>query len=401
MHHQVRVAPDRRGEVAVARAREPRVAEVARRVVRLLERAQHERSQSLTAVPGAPHVLGHHAADLSRQLAGLLGRHVLRKRRRGHFERRKLSHHPLDRLGVGPLVHPVERGRAALRKVRGHLLVGEDHQLLDQGVRLRLRLLRHADDVAGLVELELRLRGRDLERAALLAPLAQGARSVAGGCERLRPHRIRTLLACEHAVHLVIGEPGVAADQRAVEAHARHPLAAQLHLHGHREALGARHERAGAVRQRLRQHRLDRTRHVHARAATERLGLNRAARTHERAHVGDVHPYSDRVALAAGGNGVIEVLGRGRVDREGGQGGEVAARTVGAARRHALGGLIRLDLHRAREGAAQPAVEHERLEHVARHVRLAERAHHARPALTAANEDHVPHARSPAGLPGE
>ena len=49
---QVGVAPDRRGEVAVARAREARVAEVARVVARLLEGAQDERRERLPPPPG-------------------------------------------------------------------------------------------------------------------------------------------------------------------------------------------------------------------------------------------------------------------------------------------------------------------------------------------------------------
>ena len=52
VHDEVRVAADRRGEVAVRRAREAGVAEVARVVARLLERAQHERRERLPAAAG-------------------------------------------------------------------------------------------------------------------------------------------------------------------------------------------------------------------------------------------------------------------------------------------------------------------------------------------------------------
>ena len=85
-----------------------------------------------------------------------------------------------------------------------------------------------AHHVAALVELELRLARLHLERPALGAPLAQRARRLAGGGQRLGPRRQRLLLAGEDAVHLLVGEPGVAADQRAVEAHAsaRPPRAA-------------------------------------------------------------------------------------------------------------------------------------------------------------------------------
>ena len=50
---EVRVAPDGRGEVAVAAGVQPRVAEVLRRVVGLLERAQQQRAEGRGAVAGA------------------------------------------------------------------------------------------------------------------------------------------------------------------------------------------------------------------------------------------------------------------------------------------------------------------------------------------------------------
>ena len=48
---EVGVAPDRRGEMAVGGAREPRVAEVRRVVARLLERAQDQRRKRLPPTP--------------------------------------------------------------------------------------------------------------------------------------------------------------------------------------------------------------------------------------------------------------------------------------------------------------------------------------------------------------
>ena len=82
----VRVAADRRGEVAVARAAEPRVAEVLRRVVGLLERAQHEHAEA-RAPAGSRATMRDASAD---QVGGLLGRHVLRHRRRRDVEAREL-----------------------------------------------------------------------------------------------------------------------------------------------------------------------------------------------------------------------------------------------------------------------------------------------------------------------
>ncbi len=87
----VRVAPDRRREVAVARAGEPGVAEVLRRVVGLLERAQHERPERQPVA----RLARDDARRLRREVGGLLRRHVLRHRRR-----RDLRGRPAARTGT-------------------------------------------------------------------------------------------------------------------------------------------------------------------------------------------------------------------------------------------------------------------------------------------------------------
>ena len=101
-------------------------------------------------------------------------------------------------------------------------------------------------------------------------------------------------------------------------------------------------------------------------------------------------------ALAACGDGVVEVLGVVGIDREGGQRGQVDARVGGV--RLVRGGLG-LGGRRARVAAAQAAVEHQPLEHVAGDVGAAEPAHHARAALAGADQHEVALAR-PAALDG-
>ena len=73
---QVRIAPDRRGEVAVARRLQPGVAEVARVVVGLLERAQHEAGQRPAAVAGPRHPVRDQLRGLADHVGGLLGGQV-------------------------------------------------------------------------------------------------------------------------------------------------------------------------------------------------------------------------------------------------------------------------------------------------------------------------------------
>ncbi len=69
----VGVASDRRGEVAVARRAKPRVADVVRRVVGLLERAQDERAEGAAAAAACAHVAVNTLRDHPDQRAGLRG----------------------------------------------------------------------------------------------------------------------------------------------------------------------------------------------------------------------------------------------------------------------------------------------------------------------------------------
>ena len=76
-----------------------------------------------------------------------------------------------------------------------------------------------------------------------------------------------------------------------------------------------------------------------------------------------MHPHAPAVGTELlARDRVVEVARGDRVDRERRQAGEVAARVVGRA------GLLRRALHAGREAARQAAVEHQRLEHVARDV---------------------------------
>ena len=77
---------------------------------------------------------------LRHQLGGLAAREVL-----GHGrgwgapgEQRQRLDEALDGRGVGALVDAVERRDAAVGQERGDLLVGGDHEVLDEAVQLRL-----------------------------------------------------------------------------------------------------------------------------------------------------------------------------------------------------------------------------------------------------------------------
>ncbi len=383
MRDEVRVAPDRRREVEVVLARKAGVTDVLRRVVRLLERPQYERCERIPAAARAPHLVDDLPADLGDQVGRLLRAHLLGDGRCRNVQRLELLHEELDPLGVRTLVDPVERRDPALRQQRRHLLVGQDHQLLDQGVRLGLRLVGDAQHVAAIVELELRLRGLDGERAPARPALPKRGGDRARSHERVRPRLLRALVAGKDAIHLRVLEPRVASNRRAMERRAHDAIRLHLELDGHCVAVLVRHEAAGLVGQRGRQHRLDGAGDVDARATPVGLGLDRRARPHVRAHVRDVNPQPRAAVLAPGGDRVVVVARRRRVDRERRKIGQVAA--LG---RDGLSARVVLD--GAREAATEAAVDHDRLHHVARPLRVAQLPDDARATLAATDEHHRP-----------
>src|SRR3954447_15654333 len=109
------------------------------------------------------------------------------------------------------------------------------------------------------------------------------------------------------------------------------------------------------------------------------LSLERLAGTNVGGHVGDVNPDAEAVvAESLGRDRVVEVARGDGVDREGRQVRQVGARDVANG---GVGRLARGALDPRRERAPQAAVEHERLDDVARDVRAAE---HPRDLRTAA-----------------
>ena len=108
---EVRIAADRAREVAVGRAGEARVPEVARVVAGLLQRAEDERRKRLAARGPIWRDVLVHAARRSRppRFAASPGAEPLRDRRGRHVELGELGDEQRDRLRVGPLVHAVER----------------------------------------------------------------------------------------------------------------------------------------------------------------------------------------------------------------------------------------------------------------------------------------------------
>ena len=71
-----------------------------------------------------------------------------------------------DALGIGHFVNAVDRGTPACFQVRGHRLIGGQHELLDERCAMLRGDARHAGHGAALVELDQRLGQIEIDGAA-------------------------------------------------------------------------------------------------------------------------------------------------------------------------------------------------------------------------------------------
>jgi hypothetical protein len=319
VHHEVGVAADRRREVAVRAARESRVAEVARVVARLLERAQDERGERLAAALRLLDVLAHALARAAGEHRGLLWRDAIGvgDRRRRHLERGELCVQARDRLRLGRLVDAEERLAASPGEQSRDRLVREDHQLFDQRVRVRLGLEPRLLDAALAVERERDLGARDAERSAREAAAPKLERDGVREPQPLGELVARLLVAGEDPLRLPVRQPLVASDHRAVEGRlAGLERRVERHLDGDAEAVDVWAERACVVGELVREHRRDEPRDVGGERALGGAAVERRAGGDKPRDVRDVHPDADPVAPAARGDRVVEVLRGLGVDRE-------------------------------------------------------------------------------------
>ena len=278
---QVRVAADRRGEVAVAGELQARVPEVARVVVGLLQRPQHEPVQSTRPAPAArsdplttpaptpPPPPRPPAA------ASTLRRH----RRRRHPQRLELIDQPLDRRPVGPLVHSVQRRHARLRSrtratcsfaaiIRYSISRCDSVcATIDSPTTFPVRSNSNSGSAPSKHDRGAARPSRPRSAAAARAAAKAGPHGSAApgtaGEHASRPPR--TSAACPS------GSPTGSNDARA------HRRAHDVHLDRHGQPVLPRHQRAGIVRQRPREHRLDGARDVDARPAPVGLAIDRAS----------------------------------------------------------------------------------------------------------------------------
>ena len=159
VHHEVGIAADRRGEMRVAPQVEPEVAVVLGGVFGLGLRAQHHLVDELFGLV-ALH-LRQHAVEHGRpQRAALCERHV---------ERAQEFLEVVDLLHGRLVMHAIDQRQRLLLQHLGGGDIGEDHELLDQPVRVEPR--RNHDAIDGAVRLQddLAFRQIEIERIARVA----------------------------------------------------------------------------------------------------------------------------------------------------------------------------------------------------------------------------------------
>ena len=251
---EVGVAADRRGEVAVRRAREAGVAEVPWVVARLLERAQDERRERLARRGPTWRRTSATRAEISPASAAAdCGESVLGRRRRRHVEVGELREQELDRLRVGLLVDAVERARGCGRR-------GTRRRARSRGSSAPRRACARAARPRATPRRRDRRRSGTRPRASRSeahrarsggAAAREATSSASSSCSRISGDASRRC-------GLAVGQARVRADHRAVERR----LAARRDLDGDGQPVLVRPQRAGVVGELGRQHRRDEARHV-------------------------------------------------------------------------------------------------------------------------------------------
>ena len=348
--HHVGIAADGRGEVRVVGECQTVVADVVGRVVGLGHRTHGHRrdgilfGRALDLLEQLVHLLGHGAAlrgledvaeaedELPEAVEFLLARGVV--------------YAEDHRAGHGPTLFVAAVG-AELR----HAAVGQQHELLDHLVRLLLLLEVDAQRFAVFVEFEFHLLTFERDGAVLEAACAQG---LGQAVEREDLLGEVAAAGLDHLLGLGVGEATVGVDDRAAE-----PLVEDLEILVHREdgreaeacLVGA--QRAEFVREAFGEHRYGAVHQIDRRAAFDGFVIDHRVGLDVVGDVGDVDAdLPDAVAHLADREGVVEVLGVGRVDREGHHLAEVAPPGDFVGRDAAvdgLGGLFDLGFEAVRE----------------------------------------------------
>ena len=208
----------------------------------------------------------------------------------------------------------------------GHLAVGQQHELFNQLVRILNLLEIDAQRFAVFVQHEFRLVAFETDGAVaepfgpqLLGQSVEGQHRIFQGVVRI--------FSFDNVLRLFVRKTAVGENHGPSEPFVEDfRFIVQFEDGREGEFLFVGTERAEVVREFLGQHRHGAVHQIDACGAIDRFGVNRVARTHIVGHVGNMHPHLPiPVGELANGEGVVEVLGIGRVDGEGGHPAHILA----------------------------------------------------------------------------
>ena len=243
----------------------------------------------------------------------------------------------LQLLGIGLLVHTVDKGDLLDAGKVSRALVGQQHEFLDHGLALTGGALLDVDAVAVLVKDELDFTALNVHASALLAQAGTVAVQLLHGGQLSQNLVVLALelvvgTAGQQGVDLGVHALDTAADDRLDKAVVGQvAVLVQTHQAGERQAQHALVQAADAVGQLLGQHGHHLVGIVHAGGTVEGFVVQLTAGLDVVGHIRNMHAQLKAALRRLGqADGVVDVLGLSAVDGEDGQSAQIhAALTVG------------------------------------------------------------------------
>ena len=200
--------------------------------------------------------------------------------------------------------------------------IGEDHELLDQPMRVEPLGPAHVLEPSLGIENKLALGQIEIERIAALAldldDRMRGVERLEHGVDKRLRRLVRSTV--DRRLGLLVRELGGGAHHDAVKlVRALAPVGAEDHAQGERGPVLVRAQRAEVVGDALRQHRHDAVGEIDRVAALERFPIHRHAGLNVSGDVGDRDGDDESarvlgIGIELGVDGVVVILGVGRID---------------------------------------------------------------------------------------
>ncbi len=337
MHDEIGIAPDRRGEVGVARQGETEMPEIVWAVDGLGLGSQHQLVDHRDLRPS-----GRARQDAVEQLRP--DDLALCQGKAGNPQLVEEIAQGRQLFRVGLVMHAVEAGLTPRFELLGGGDVGEDHEFFDQPVAVEPGARDDRDRAPVAVEHDPVLGEVERQRAARLSHPIERREGTIECRQPFRGEREGVALApVMRRLDRIVGQPGRRAHDRALKAvPPLMPGGVDPQVHGEARPVGAWYQRAQIVGQRLRQHRHDAVGEIDRVATAERLAVERAAGGDIGADIGnrdDGVPAAGigRIRIGLGPHRIVEITRVAVVDRDQCQPAQIGA--AGRISRPRGGGL--------------------------------------------------------------